>query len=63
MNKGSLFNNENIEDPEDTFEVTQFLEERTGYESNLEEENMYDAIITITAHYIFQKRLTYSILK
>ena len=35
VNNGSLFNNDNIEDPEDPFEVTQFLEERSCHESIL----------------------------
>ena len=50
VNNGSLCINYNIEDPEDQFEVTQYLEERSGHESNLQEEDIYDAIITITAH-------------
>ena len=56
VNNGSLFNNENIEDPEDPFEVTQLLEERSGNESNLAEGNIYDAISTVTVYDIFQKK-------
>ena len=55
VNKGSLSNDDNIEDPEDPFEVTQYLEERWGHESNLEEEDTYEAISTATDHDIFRK--------
>ena len=61
VNIGFLSNYMNIEDSEGPFEMTQFLEERSGCESNLEEVNIYDAIITVTAHDIFQKKT--SILK
>ena len=55
LNNGSLFKNDNFEDPEDPFEVTQYLEERSGHESNLAEGHIYYAISTNTAHNIFQK--------
>ena len=56
VNNGSLSNYDNIENPEDPFEVKQYLEERSGLESNLEEEDVYEAIITVTAHDIFSKK-------
>ena len=56
VNNGSLSNDDNIEDPEDPFDLTQYFEERLGDESNLEEEYIYEAISTVTAHDIFQKK-------
>ena len=55
VNNGSLYNDENIEDTDYPFEVTQYLEEISGIESNLEEEDIYEAISTFTAHDIFRK--------
>ena len=36
--------------------MTQYLEERLGCESNIEEEDIYEAISKVTAHDIFQKK-------
>ena len=55
VNKWYLYIENNIEDPEDPFQVAQYIKERLGHESNLEEEDIYEAISTITAHVIFQK--------
>ena len=55
VNKASLSNDSNIEDPEDPFEVTQYLKERLGFEYNPKEEEKYEATSTANDHGIFQK--------
>ena len=57
VNKGSLSNDDNIEDPEDQYEVKKYLKEKSVLESNLEEEDIYEAISTVNAYDIFQNRL------
>ena len=36
--------------------MTQYLEERLGFESNLQEEDIYEAVSTVTDHDIFLKK-------
>ena len=36
--------------------MTQYLEERSGCEYNLEEEDIYESMSTVTAHDIFLKK-------
>ena len=62
VNKGSLSNDDNIEDPEDPFEVTQYLKERSGNESNLEEIYMKQLVQSLLMIF-FEKRLKDLILK